>query len=448
MPNGQEMEMVVTKKAIARRTVLRGIGTAIALPMLESMLPALKAAPKPVQRFGAVYVPNGINMKNWTPLAEGSAFEFTPILKPLELYRQQLLVLTGLNSTPPPQSAELPGNHGRAATRFLTDVQPKPTLSSDLQAGISVDQIVARYLSSQSALPSLELGLDSSDTPGGGDPGYSRAYTSTISWRSATTPLPMENNPRVVFERLFGDNASADPSARLARMAEERSVLDAITSKIASFERTLGPADRMKFQEYVDSLRDVERRIQNTEQQRKDLPALEHPAGIPNTFAEHVKLMYDLWFLAFQCDVTRVATFMIAREFSGRTYPELGIHDAHHPLSHHQNDPERLASLTKINTYHIEVFSYLLKKLQNASDGDGSLLDHTTLIYGAGMSDGNSHSPYDLPVLVAGGGERNGRHVRYSKGSPLANLHLTIMDKLGVHIDKIGDSTGEFENLG
>ena len=439
--------MVVTKKALARRTVLRGIGTALALPMLESMLPALKAAPKSTQRFGAVYVPNGIVMQNWTPATEGAGFEFTPILKPLESYRRDILVLTGLNSTPPPQSAELPGNHGRAATRFLTDVQPKPTLASDLEAGISIDQILAKTLSGQSPLASLELGLDSSDTPGGGDPGYSRAYTSTISWRSATTPLPMENNPRTVFERLFGDSASADPSSRLARMAEERSILDAVTGKIARLQRTLGPPDRLKFQEYVDSLRDVERRIQNTEQQRKDLPVLEHPAGIPNTFPEHVKLMYDLWFLAFQCDLTRVATFMISREFSGRTYPELGIHDAHHPLSHHQNDPERLANLTKINTYHVELFTYLLGKLKNAPDGDGSLLDHTTLIYGAGMSDGNAHSPYDLPVLVVGGGVK-GRHIRYPKGSPLANLHLTIMDQLGVRIDKIGDSTGEFKDLG
>lgn len=443
--------MTLLGKSIPRRTVLRGIGASLALPLLDSMCPALRAAPPPAKRFGAVYVPNGINMRDWTPAAAGTEYEFTPILKPLEPYRKQLLILSGLNSTPPPDRAALPGNHGRASTRFLTDVQPKPTLSSDLGAGISVDQILARKLSEHNALASLELGLDSSDTPGGGDPGYSRAYTSTISWGSATTPLPMENNPRTVFERLFGDSDSTDRSARLARIQQQRSILDAVTEKVARFEKALGPSDRAKFQEYTEALRDVERRVQHAEADGdRQLPVVEHPSGIPNTFAKHIRLMYDLWSLAYQCDLTRVITFMVAREFSGRTYPEIGVHAAHHPLSHHQNDPVRLAALTKINTYHVLFFTYLLEKLKTTPDGDGSLLDHSTIIYGAGMSDGNSHSPYDLPVLVAGGeaDRKGGCHVQYPKGTPLANLHLTLMDRLGLRVDKIGDSTGEFKDLG
>jgi hypothetical protein len=449
----KEQEMTfVSKKSIPRRAVLRGFGTAVALPLLDGMIPALAAAPAPVSRFGAVYVPNGIMMKNWTPESEGEGFEITPILKPLEPYRDRLMVVSGLNSTPPPESAELPGNHGRASTRFLTDIQPKPTLSSDLKAGISMDQIAARELGRRTQLASLELGLDSSDTPGGGDPGYSRAYTSTIAWRSETTPLPMENNPRVVFERLFGDSGSTDSAARQSRLDQQKSVLDAIREKMAQFRSRLGAADRNKFEEYVEALRDVERRIQNTEEQgRRELPVIEHPAGIPPAFAEHAKLMFDLWVLAFQSDLTRVITFMVSREFSGRTYPELGIQDAHHPLSHHQNYPDRLASLVKIDTYHVSLFAYFMEKLRATPDGDGSLLDHVILIYGAGMSDGNAHSPFDLPILLAGGGAgklKGGQHHRYPKGTPLANLHLTLLDKLGVPIEKIGDSTGSIRDLG
>jgi Protein of unknown function (DUF1552) len=442
--------MIITKKKMNRRTVLRGVGTALALPLLDSMIPALSAAPKSLNRFGAVYVPNGMMMQQWTPAADGKGFEFSPTLKSLEPFREHLLVLSGLNSTPPPGFADLPGNHGRASTRFLTDIQPKPTLASDLEAGISVDQIAAKEFGQHTPFASLELGLDSSDTPGGGDPGYSRAYTSTISWLSAKTPLPMENNPRTVFERLFGDSASTDRAARLRRLQQQQSILDAVNTKLANLNRRLGPADRARVEEYTEAIRDVERRMQNTEQQHRDLPRLDHPAGIPNTFAEHAKLMYDLCVVAYQSDLTRVFTFMISREFSGRTYPELGISEAHHPLSHHQNIPERLAALAKINTYHVSLFAYFVNKLQAIPDGDGSLLDHVTLIYGAGMSDGNAHLPYNLPVLLIGGGGgiKGGEHIRYPKGTPLANLHVTILDKLGILIGKIGDSTGEFNNVG
>jgi hypothetical protein len=441
--------MIITRKAMDRRTVLRGVGTALALPFLDCMIPALRATPSPVSRFGAVYVPNGMMMAKWTPAVEGEAFEFSPILKPLESFREHLLVLSGLNSIPPPELVDLPGNHGRASTRFLTDVQPKPTLASDLQAGISMDQIAAKQLGRHTALASLELGLDSSDTPGGGDPGYARAYTSTISWLSPTTPLPMENNPRTIFERLFGDSGSTDRAARLARLQQRQSILDSVSGKISSFQQRLGQSDRIKFGEYVEALRDVERRIQNAEAQSRELPLLEHPAGIPNTFAEHTRLMYDLSVVAYQSDLSRVMTFMISREFSGRTYPELGISEAHHPLSHHQNYPERLAALEKINLYHLTLFGYFLDKLKATPDGDGSLLDHVILIYGAGMSDGNAHLPTNLPILVAGGGGglKGGRHIRYPKDTPLANLHLTVLDKLGIHVDKIGDSTEEFANI-
>jgi hypothetical protein len=441
--------MIITRKNIPRRTVLRGIGTALALPLLDAMIPALSAAPKPTSRFGAVYVPNGIMMENWMPAAEGANFELTPILKPLEAYRNQMLVLSGLNSAPP--KAMTGAVHARASTRFLTDIPPKPTAGSDLQAGISMDQIAAKALGRHTQLASLEIGLDSKDSAGTGDTGYSRAYGNTISWISPTTPLPMENNPRAVFERMFGESGSTDPVARLARMKQQRSILDSVTEKIAQIERGLGSSDCGKLSEYFDAIRDTERRIQNAEEQNaQKLPAIEHPAGIPAAFIDHAKLMYDLYALAYQCDLTRVITFMIGQEFCGRTYPELGIHDGHHAISHHGNDPEKLANLVKINTYHTSLFAYFLDKLRSTPDGDGSLLDHSTIVYGAGMSDGNSHDPTNLPILLLGGGAgqiKGGRHVHYAPGTPLANLHLTLLDRLGVPVNQIGDSTGEFKDL-
>jgi hypothetical protein len=297
----------------------------------------------------------------------------------------------------------------------------------------------------------LEIGLDSKDSAGTGDTGYSRAYGNTISWISPTTPLPMENNPRAVFERMFGESGSTDPVARLARMKQQRSILDSVTEKIAQIERGLGSSDCGKLSEYFDAIRDTERRIQNAEEQNaQKLPAIEHPAGIPAAFIDHAKLMYDLYALAYQCDLTRVITFMIGQEFCGRTYPELGIHDGHHAISHHGNDPEKLANLVKINTYHTSLFAYFLDKLRSTPDGDGSLLDHSTIVYGAGMSDGNSHDPTNLPILLLGGGAgqiKGGRHVHYAPGTPLANLHLTLLDRLGVPVNQIGDSTGEFKDL-
>ena len=447
--------MTITKKAIDRRTVLRGLGVSVALPLLDAMVPALtafqKTAAKPVNRFGAVYVPNGIMMREWTPSAEGNAFEFTSTLKPLEPFRDRLLVLSGLNSTPPAKQSGAPGVHARASTRFLTDTPPKVTNGSDLEAGISMDQIAAKELGHHTQLASLELGLESTESAASCDNGFNCVYTSTISWRSSTTPLPTEHNPRQVFERMFGDAASTDPATRLARIQQERSILDSVSQRIAKLGQQVGSGDRAKLDEYFEAIRDVERRIQNAEQQStKELPVVDQPAGIPATFEQHAKLMYDLYALAYQCDLTRVITFMIAHEFSGRTYPEIGVPDAHHPISHHQNDPTRLAKLAKINTYHVTLFASFLEKLRSTPDGDGSLLDHAMIVYGAGMSDSNAHDPKNLPILLAGGGTgllKGGSHLRFSKETPLANLHVTLLDKLGVRVDKLGDSAGELSEL-
>jgi len=436
---------------IDRRTVLRGLGTALALPVFDAMVPALKAAPKPVTRFGAVYVPNGINMSTWTPVDEGRVFELTPSLKPLEAFRDRLLVLSRLNSNLPSHPNGPPGIHARASTRFLTDVPPKPEEGSDLQAGISVDQILAREFGRFTQLASLELGLESTESVGACDPGFNCAYTGTISWRDAHTPLPMEINPRVIFERMFGDSANTDPAARLARIAQQRSILDSILEKVSLLERRLGPSDSIKLDQYLEAIRDVERRIQRAEEQNGlDLPVTQQPPGIPGSFGEHAQLMYDLMALAYQCDLTRVVTFMIGHEYSGRTHPEIGVMDAHHAISHHKGDPANLAKLTKVDTLHIGLFANLLEKLRSTPDGDGSLLDHIILIYGSGMSDGNAHDPKNLPIILAGGGSgqiKGGRHLRFAKDTPLANLHLTIMSQFGLRVERFADSSGEFREL-
>jgi len=438
--------MIITKKAIPRRTVLRGIGASLALPLLDGMVPAFASlrntVAKPVGRLGVVYVPNGMAMEYWTPAAEGTAFELTPILQPLAPFRDELLVLSGLSGV------RGGGAHASASTRFLTGTPSKQT-EYDLHGGISMDQFAARELGQYTQLASLELALDGRDNAGSCDAGYSCAYTNTISWRSATTPLPMENNPRAVFERLFGDSGSTDTAARLARIREERSVLDSVTDKVAALERGLGPGDRGKLGEYLEAVRDIERRIQKAEQQSaQQLPVVEQPAGIPATYKEHAELMFDLQVLAYQTDLTRIITFMMARELSGRSYPEIGVADAHHPLSHHENQPERIGLMSKINTYHTTLFAGYVEKLRSTSDGDGSLLDHMILIYGAGISNSNAHSPDDLPILLLGGAAgqlKGGRHLKYPKETPMPNLLLTVMEKLGVPMESIGNSTGKLE---
>jgi hypothetical protein len=441
--------MIVTKKALDRRTLLRGIGATLALPLLDGMVPALTAieqtAAKPVRRFGVVYVPNGIRMEHWTPAADGRVFELTEILRPLAPFRDQLSVLTGLRNGGPPS----PGVHAQASTKFLTNVTPKFTQGADLSAGISIDQLAAAEIGQQTQLGSLELSLESAEA-GTCDVGFSCAYTNTISWRGPNTPLPMEHNPRAVFERLFGDSGGTDPAARMARLAKNRSILDSVSQKVTALQKTLGPRDTAQLAEYLDAIRDVERRIQKAEQQSvRELPAMDQPVGVPATFEEHARLMFDLQVLAYQTDLTRIITFMMGREFSGRSYPEIGAPDAHHPTSHHQGDAEKLAKLTKINTYHATQFAYYVEKLRTTRDGDGSLLDHMVLMYGAGMSDGNAHSPVNLPILVLGGagGLRGGRHVRYPADTPLANLHITVLNKLGVRVDHLADSTGELHEL-
>jgi len=440
--------MIIEKKAIARRAVLRGIGAGLALPFLDAMAPALSAMPVTPKRFGVVYVPNGIMMQDWTPATEGRNFEFTPILKPLEPFRNRMVAVSGLNSMP---TTDSPAVHSRASTRFLTDVALRNTAGADVQAGISVDQIAATELCRQTQLNSLELALDSKDSAGTADSGLSRAYCNTISWSSAETPLPMENNPRAVFERLFGDTDSTDPRARRARIEQEESILDSVTDKVNSLSKTLDASDRAKLDQYLEGVRDAERRIQMAERQSaRQLPVIQHPAGIPPTFVEHARLMFDLYALAYQCDLTRVVTFMIGQEFTGRTYPEIGVHDGHHATSHHRNDPKKLANLAKINAWHTTQFAWFLNKLQSTPDGDGSLLDHATIMYGAGMSDGNSHDPKNLPIVLVGAAPsvlKPGRHVRFKEGTPLANLHLTLLDYFGVRIEKLGDSTGEIRTL-
>jgi len=443
--------MIITRKAIPRRTMLRGIGATLALPLLDGMVPALTAqavtAARPINRFGVMYVVNGMIMENWTPAAEGAGYELTPTLAALASHRDRFSVLTGLACVP---SAGRPGGaHAKASTRFLTDISP-PTSETWLDAGVSVDQLLAEDASKHTQLASLELAIESGETAGACDVGFACAYTNTISWRSANTPLPTENNPRVVFERLFGDSGSTDPAARRSRIQQDKSVLDSVIREAASLKGSLGPGDGVKLVEYLDAIRDVERRIQRAEEQSgRELPLVDHPAGAPDNYDDHVKLMCDLQVLAYQADLTRVITFMLGREFSGVTYPQIGVPDAHHPITHHQQEPEKIAKVAKINAYQVTKFAYLLERLGATPDGDGTLLDHATLLYGTGMGDCNAHDPRNIPLVLAGGGAgqlKGGRHVVFPKETPLANLHLTLLDKFGVNLERIGDSTGRIED--
>ncbi len=440
--------MIVFKKAVSRRAMLRGVGASLALPLLDSMVPvftARAATPaQPVNRFGVMYVPNGMIMQNYLPATEGTAYELTPTLRTLAPHRDQLQVLSGLTCIPPPGRPG--GAHAKASTRFLTDISP-PTSETWLDAGISVDQILAQETGKHTQLASLELAIESGETAGACDTGYACPYTNTISWKGPSTPLPTQNNPRLVFERLFGDSASTDPKERLSRIRGQKSILDSVTQEVARLQGSLPQGDRTKLSEYLDSIRGVERRIQIAETGHQEVPTVEHPAGIPANWEDHVKLMLDMKVLAYQCDLTRVITLMMGHEQSGMTYPQIGVPDSHHPISHHQREPEKVAKTAKINAYHMTMFAYLLEKMRTTRDGDGTLLDHMTLIYGAGIADSNTHAPVDIPFILAGGGAGNlkgGRHTRL-KDVPLANLHLTLMDQFGVHWDRIGDSTGRVD---
>jgi hypothetical protein len=444
--------MVILKKSISRRAVLRGAGATLALPLLDAMFPALAKAleaTRPV-RLSFIEVPNGIMMDRWTPKTEG-ALTITPILEPLAAFRDRMLVLSGLDQHQAEAFAnEVGGDHPRACTAWLTGAHAKMTSGADLRAGISVDQVAAREFSKYTQLASLEIGLESAEVVGACESAYSCAYYNTISWRNETTPLPMENRPRAIFERLFGDAGSTDPKLLTARTRENRSILDAVAEDAARLKGRLGRADRGKIDQYLEAVRDVERRIQLAETQgAPKLPQLGGPIGIPGAFSEYFKLMVDLQVLAWQSDMTRVCTFQIGHEMSGRAYPETGFGDAHHSVTHHQGDPEKISKVIQINTFHTRMLAYYLEKLRATPDGDGSLLDHALILYGSALSDGNLHLYTDLPLLlVAGGvgGIKGGRHIRYRGGVPMTNLLLTMLDKARVpHVEKLGDSTGRLE---
>ena len=455
--------MMIFKKAIPRRTFLRGVGTALALPLLDSMVPAFAAtgdtAVKPTLRLTNVYVPNGRIMGRWIPATEGAAYELTPTLEPLAAFRDRFLVLSGLNiKAADARPGEGGGVHGRPAGAYLTGIHPKP----QGVLGISMDQVAAKEFGKHTQLGSLELGLDSSDFVGGADGSYSAFYSNTISWRSGTTPLPMEINPRAVFERMFGDSDTTDPAERLRRIKKQRSILDSVTQGVARLLGEGGSSDRIKLTEYLDAVRDVERRIQVAEKasssqgqtSSQEQPAMERPAGIPTAYAEHAKLMFDLMVLAYQSDMTRVITFMLGRDSTDRSHREIGVADGHHALSHHKEFPATVAQVAKIDLHQTELFAYFLEKLRSTPDGDGSLLDHSIIIYGSSLSNGNYHLHNDVPILLAGGGAgqiKGGRHIRYPD-LPLSNLHLAVLDMLEVpaegYIDSAdSDATGKLKLL-
>jgi hypothetical protein len=434
--------MIIMKKAIPRRTFLRGVGATLALPLLDAMAPAMTTAATPVRRFGVVYVPNGMAMSSWTPATVGTNYELSPILQPLAPFRDRFVVFSGLDGQ---RNAPGQASHAGASTRFLTGV-PGREDTEGMEAAASVDQLAARVLGDQTPLASLELALDARDISGTCD-GASCAFLNTLSWSGARTALPTEHDPRVVFERMFGETGSTDSAVRLTSLRRQRSILDSVTEAVADLGRTLGPADRQKIDEYLTAVRDVERRIVKAEERSATtLPVVTQPTSIPEDFEQKLALMFDLQVLAYQADVTRVITFMVGREFSSRAYPQTGVSEAHHPLSHHQNDPEKIALLAKINTYHTTLFASYLERLRATADGDGSLLDHLLLLYGSGISDSNRHDPDNLPVLLVGGPDqlRGGRHLKYDS-APAANLLVTILDKLGVPEQKMANSRGPLQ---
>jgi hypothetical protein len=444
--------MIISKKMLPRRTVLRGLGTALALPMLDAMVPALSGisgrAAEPVRRLGWVYCPNGMAMDAWMPVAKES-LDLSTTLSPLAPYRDQTVVVSGLAQGQAEALGDGNGEHTRATATWLNGVHPRETEGADVRAGKTADQIAADQLGRTTPLGSLELAIDQDFLVGSCDNGYSCIYMNTIAWRDETTPLPMQNNPRVVFERLFGDGGST--ADRQSEFKKDRSILDAISSDLARLQREIGAGDQARVNQYLDAVRAIERRIQLSEQKDTELPELERPVGIPESYREHVELMFDLTALAYQVDMTRVFTFMLGRELNGRAYPEIGIPDSHHGLSHHRYDPEKLAQLAKINTYHVSLFTHFLDELANTPDGDGSLLDHSLLMYGASLSDSNKHSHFDLPLLLVGGGAgqlKGGRHLQYPRDTPMTNLLVSQLDKAGVRLDDgLGDSTGRLVEL-
>jgi hypothetical protein len=438
--------MFILRRAMPRRTFLRGAGASLALPFLDAMAPVFSrralAAARPPHRFQTFYVPNGMAMEFWTPKGEGASFELSPILEPLAPFRNQLLVLSGIK-------ASWNYIHAGASGSFLTGTPRGGRNEIEIFADVSMDQMLARHFAAETQVASLELSMDAPANAGACTGNLSCVYTHTLSWRSATQPLPMEWNPRAVFERLFGDSGSTDRTAREARLRQHKSILDSVQDKLASLQRELGPKDRTKVDEYTDAIRDVERRIARAEEQSGlELPAIEQPQGAPPVFEDHLALMLDLQLLAFQSDLTRVISFMIGKEQSARPYPQIGVPEAHHPLSHHNDIPELIAQMSKINRYHTQLFSQYLAKLRATPDGDGSLLDHTTILYGAGISNSQRHSGENLPLMLVGGGSgriKGGRHLKYTDKPMMANLLVTLMDKMDVPVDHVGGSNGKLQ---
>jgi Protein of unknown function (DUF1552) len=441
--------MIIMKKSLPRRTFLKGVHAALALPLLDAMIPAAtalaKTPAKPVARLGFVFIPMGCDHSRWTPQGQDTLSELSPILSSLAPVKDRLTVISNLRL-----ENAYPGTHDTSNAGFLSAAFAKHTESSDYYLGTTVDQIAARQIGQDTQLPSLELSMDLSSRAGVCNNGYACVYSNSLSWSSPTTPLPSEAHPRLVFERLFGEGGSA--AERRAVLRSRASLLDSFSEDIARLKRRVGIGDRARVDHYLDSVRDVERQIQRAEAGAADNPVvdLDRPEGVPPAFADHAKLMFDLQVLAFQGDITRVVTFQLTRELSNRTYPEIGVPDPHHPISHHGNDPEKIAMIAKINTFHVSLFAQFLEKLKATQEGDGTLLDHTVYLYGSGMGNPSVHDHENLPILVAGGaasGLRGGRHIMYKEGTPLANLHLTLLDRVGVRLDAFGDSNGRIEEL-
>jgi Protein of unknown function (DUF1552) len=441
--------MIITKKALPRRTFLRGMGASLALPLLDAMVPSMTALARtpaePVRRLSFVYMPMGCDIARWTPPGDGKLIELSPALQSLQPLVDYVTVITNLEL-----KNAYPGTHATSNAAFLSAAKAKWTESTDYHLGTTVDQIAAQQIGRQTLLPSLELAMDLLQTVGQCDNGYACVYQNNLSWSSPTTPLPAEAHPRIVFERLFGDGGSA--ADRRAALRRRASLLDWVREDISRLQKKLGPDDRARVGQYLDTVREVERRIQKAEADAADdqLPDLDRPVGVPASYADHARLMFDLQVLALQADVTRVMTFQLARETSTRTYPEIGVPDPHHPLTHHGNDPEKVARMAKINAFHVSLFAYFLEKLKSTPEGDGCLLDHAVILYGSGMGDPNVHDHVNLPILVAGGGVgqvKGGRHIKYAAPTPLANLHLTLLEKVGVRLDAFADSTGKVEEL-
>jgi hypothetical protein len=454
---GERMSpMINFHRRLPRRTVLRGLGAAVALPFLDCMTPAFatiaSAASPRIRRLGVVYVPNGMNMAQWLPVSEGD-LKLTRILQPLSAHQNRMALLSGLdNAEADGHPGDGGGDHSRAQAAFLTGVHAKKTEGADILNGVSMDQIVAREFAKETQLASLELGLEMNEIAGAGEDGYSAAYSGALAWRTPSEPLSVEADPRAVFERLFGTSDSTDRASIMLRARRNKSILDSVTEELRSLNRGLGPRDQSKLSEYLESVRDLERRIQRAEEQSsRELPTVARPSGVPDSYEQHAQMMFDLMALAYQTDLTRVVTFLMGREKSGRAYPEAGVPESHHSVSHHQNRPEIMEQVAKINEYHVRLFGHLLDRMAQMKDGDGStVLDNSVILYGAGMADSDGHVHHNVPMLVAGGaaaGIRGGRHVRLPKRTPLTNLHLTLLDKLGVPVDQLGDSTGELSLL-